>query len=49
MNLEGLANVRLDELIVHVVQRHYFVFFFAYAERERAHREVRQNSPLASQ
>ena len=40
MNLEGLANVRLDELTVHVVQRHYFfLFFFMLARRGRGLRE----------
>ena len=48
-NLEGLANVRLDELTV--VRRHWLFFFFfnAYAEKERTRREGRQNSPLAAQ
>ena len=32
-NLEGLANVRLDELTV--VRRHLIFFFNAYAEKER--------------
>ena len=46
-NLEGLANVRLDELTV--VRCLWLFFIFAYAEEERTWREGRQNSPLASQ
>ena len=42
MNLEVLANVRLDELTV--VRRHWLFFFNAFAERERTQREGRQNS-----
>ena len=45
-NLEGLANVRLDELTV--VRRHWLFFFNAYAEKERTRREGRQKSSLAS-
>ena len=52
-NLEGLANVRLDELPgCRAATLTFFFFFFFFLMRyaeERTRREGRQNSPLASQ